>query len=138
MPVRGQLRLVQPAGTNNLRAALQSVQNEVGVRTRGARRYIGHESVMMLRSPQRSKVNVDTGTMRRNFYFKVSGGNNRIDIFNRAHSENGYFYPLKIEREYRGAARTIVGERNRIIRDTRLRLAALPDGPRGTLRYEVP
>ena len=104
--------------TPDLRSALQAIQKDVDNRSRDARRLIGAESVRKLRSTSVSRVNVDTGKMRRSFFFKVARGNNRIDIINTARSPSGFRYPVLIERRYGGAARTLRAERTSIARRT--------------------
>ena len=133
-PITGTPYLIQTPG---IRSALQSIQADVDSRTHTARRLIGDEAVRTIRKPGTSKVNVDTGTMRSSFFFTVSRGNNRIDIFNRARSRKGFRYPILIERRYRGVERTLTANRSRIAARARRDLERYTDTPPRRLPYEL-
>ena len=135
MPRTGPPYLVQ---TPSVRSALQSIQEGVDSRVRTARRLIGDEAVRTLRTPSTSRVNVDTGTMRSSFQFKAARNNNRIDIFNRARSRNGFRYPILVERRYGGVAKTLRANRGRIVRRVPPDRERYSDTPPRRLPYELP
>ena len=126
---------VQLIQTPALRQAIQRLQNDVNERTRDARRLTGSTACDRLRQPRTSKVNVDTGLMRRSFEFKVARGNNRIDILNDRTSPRGFPVAAHIERRYGGAARTLRQQRSSIVREVNRRLTRRVPS---RLRFERP
>ena len=134
MPVTGSFRVIEGRGVTT---QIASLKREVNARTRASRRYIGTEVVAALQSTNRTLVNVDTGLMRDNFRFRAPNSSRRVDILNRAQSRGGYFYPQKIEREYRGIARTIRRERSTIVSNVNSRLRQNPNGPDSLLPNEI-
>lgn len=134
MPITLQARIIQ---SNNITRTLNDIGRRVEARSLAANRYVGDEAVKLLRAPSVSQVNVDTGLMRRSFYFRASRDARNIQILNTAHSEGGFFYPNVIERRFGGVARTIQQNRQRIAQRASFNLRERPDPP-ARLPRELP
>ena len=87
---------------NGVGTAIKRIQQDIDTRVYGTRLTAADEIVKALRSPSRSRVNVDTGTMRANYWAKATKQQNRIILGNRAKSASnsarypsGYNYPQK-------------------------------------------
>ena len=115
--------------TPGLRGALASVQSGLAQNTMDARRIAGDQVVQRLRGEaDRSFMNRDTGTMRRNYFFKAT--QNQIEIHNKARSGarkrgtgGGFPYPIVIEKRFKAAERTILKHKGRIVEYSNLILA---------------
>ena len=110
-----------PATTAGIRSAFKAIRTAVDEQGEYANRLIGAEAVSKLRSPRLSRVNVDTGSMREGYRFRVNSPT-RIDIYNVAMSKKGFKYPILIEKKYGGAAKTLREHRTSIVRNTNRRL----------------
>ena len=121
-------------------AAVKRIQDQVDTRVYGTRLTAADEIVKALRSPSRSRVNVDTGTMRANYWAQARRNSNRITIGNRAKSASssarypaGFNYPQKYKR---GVVTTLRVNRPGIVRRTQRRIDRNPRGPRNSPRLK--
>ena len=125
---------------NGVGTAIKRIQQQVDTRVYGTRLTAADEIVKALRSPARSRVNVDTGTMRANYWAKATKQQNRIILGNRAKSASnsarypsGYNYPQKYKR---GVVTTLRTNRAGIVRRTQRRIDRNPRGPRNSPRLK--
>ena len=118
--------------------AIKRIQDQVDTAVYGSRLTVADEVVKALRNPSRSLVNVDTGTMRANYWAKAHKNQNRITLGNRAKSASnsarypgGYHYPQKYKR---GVVKTLRVNRPGIVRRSQRRIERNPRGPRDSAR----